>query len=458
MVCYALSFAFITLTDIVLDVDIACGLLYYLEKPEMIRVPAIREELRGMILARNELASYSRNRTVLPEMLRNTHACERCYAKTPCFLYHKLLEDGTPETSGAEKHFHEMTMHLGGSHAAFFKHWDSLLSKEEKDLFHFRRELWGMVSSEREYVGRCFGDVVIEPGSISVDDSAGKVNRYGYTFIKQKAVPTFSFLDSQINAGEPIVISDEKGHFALALGYVADIRREKITVRVDRRLHNARTRKPGFDGKYNQVFAGIMEVTKDGKPTTIPTHDEEGVQMLFRLDKDEFSNGLALVRNNLIQLMAPTSAEKYRKLVVELDAPTFKQTPTAYELLDSGADLNDDQRAAIEKVMTAQDYALVLGMPGTGKTTTIAHIIRALVSQGKSVLLTSYTHTAVDNILLKIKNDKIDILRLGSGAKIHPEVKEFAQLAETPRTTFKEIHDTFHKPKVVATTCLGINQ
>lgn len=57
-------------------------------------------------------------------------------------------------------------------------------------------------------------------------------------------------------------------------------------------------------------------------------------------------------------------------------------------------------------------------MPGTGKTTTIAHIIRALVKNGKSILLTSYTHTAVDNILLKLKNDGIKMLRLGSIAKV----------------------------------------
>ena len=46
---------------------------------------------------------------------------------------------------------------------------------------------------------------------------------------------------------------------------------------------------------------------------------------------------------------------------------------------------------------------MILGMPGTGKTTTIACIVSILVSLGKSVLITSYTHSAVDNILMKIK-------------------------------------------------------
>ena len=54
------------------------------------------------------------------------------------------------------------------------------------------------------------------------------------------------------------------------------------------------------------------------------------------------------------------------------------------------------------QVLTAQDYALILGMPGTGKTTTIACLIESLVALGKTVLLSSYTHSAVDNILLKL--------------------------------------------------------
>lgn len=41
-------------------------------------------------------------------------------------------------------------------------------------------------------------------------------------------------------------------------------------------------------------------------------------------------------------------------------------------------------------------------MPGSGKSTTTALLVQSLVSKGKRVLLTSYTHSAVDTILLKL--------------------------------------------------------
>jgi DNA replication ATP-dependent helicase Dna2 len=96
-------------------------------------------------------------------------------------------------------------------------------------------------------------------------------------------------------------------------------------------------------------------------------------------------------------------------------------------------------------------------MPGTGKTTTIAHIIRTLVARGKSVLLTSYTHTAVDNILLKIRNDNIGVLRIGATAKIHPDVREFATLAAETKDSLEGLEKSWMEPPVVATTCLSIN-
>ncbi|KAJ5047551.1 uncharacterized protein L3040_003374 [Drepanopeziza brunnea f. sp. 'multigermtubi'] len=441
------------------DVEIAYGILYYMETSETIRIPAIRHELRHMIMQRNELACFVREKhTTLPTMLKKQNMCNRCYAKVPCFIYHKLADDGNGETSGLKGKFDEVVQHLGPKHKEFFLKWDDLLTKEEKETLKFRRELWTMLSSEREKLGRCFSNVIIEPGSAYEEQNNPKINRYRYSLVKPDPPPGFSFLDSQIAVGEPIVISDEKGHFALANGYVTHVRKKRVTVAVDRRLHNARIRQPGFDEADNQVFASIMQVAPEGAVD----EDAEGkiveAPTRYRLDKDEFSNGMATVRNNLIQTMAdgPFGSRKIRGLVVDLNAPRFKMEPTAFVLKDH-ENLNADQRNAILKVMSAEDYALVLGMPGTGKTTTIAHIIKTLVSQGKTVLLTSYTHTAVDNILLKLKDDNIPILRLGTIAKIAMEVQEFATLAVTTKTSFEEIRSAWHDTPVVATTCLGIN-
>lgn len=441
------------------DVEVASGILFYMETSKTFRVEGVRNEIRQMIIWRNLLASYVHDKLELPEMIKKEHLCKRCYAQTSCFAYHKLVEGGTGETSGLKEIFDDTVGHLQPQHQAFFKMWDDLLTKEERDCMKFRRELWTMLSTEREQHGRCFSHLVIEPGSAVENPAGPKINRYTYSMTKHIAQAGFSFNESQITVGEPIVISDEQGHFALANGYVTKVRPRRITVAVDRRLQNARRKTKDFDAETNQSFVGIMEVKSGGAPISSPAEDDS--PMLYRLDKDEFSNGMATVRNNLIRIMEKDlfKAKELRQLIVEKKAPAFKHTSTVYSLPSTASQqrINVDQKAAIEKVMSAKDYALVLGMPGTGKTTTIAHIIRALVSQGKSVLLTSYTHTAVDNILLKIRDDNIPILRLGAVGKVHPEVQSFADLSGVPKKSMAELERSWRDSKVVATTCLSIN-
>jgi DNA replication ATP-dependent helicase Dna2 len=444
------------------DLEVTTGVLYYLETAKTFRVEGIRNEIRHMIIQRNELACYVRNKLELPPMIKKHHMCKSCYAQTSCFVYHKLVESGNGESSGMKEIFDEAMKHLQPSHEAFFKKWDDLLTKEERDAMRLRRELWTMLSSEREVLGRCFSNVVLEPGSAQENVDGPKINRYQYTFVKPRATSKFSFTESQLTIGEPIVVSDENGHFALANGYITNVRPSRVTITVDRKLHNARQKGQGFNNETNQVFTGIMDLATDRSLTATSIKYELDTPILYRVDKDEFSNGMATVRNNLIRLMEGNlfRARELRQLIVEQQPPSFKPTSSAYSLSGpaSQQDLNLDQRRAIEKVMSAKDYALVLGMPGTGKTTTIAHIIRALVLQGKSVLLASYTHTAVDNILLKIKDDNIPILRLGAVGKIHPEIQSFADLGGIPKRTIAELENSYVNSKVVATTCLGINQ
>ncbi|KAJ5679422.1 hypothetical protein N7462_007666 [Penicillium macrosclerotiorum] len=435
------------------DINVTFGLLYYLELSKTLSIRGIRHELVQMIQVRNRLAEFIRERMRLPPMLKKPQRCNKCYAKTPCLLYHKLSEDGDGETSGLGDDFVKFTRHLNQGDQQFFRKWDELLTKEEGNLVKFRRELWTLLSSEREALGRCFGDVVIDPRSAHEEENGSKINRFRYTFHKKQASPGFSFAESQISVGEPVVVSDEKGHFALSNGYVTHVSTSHITVAVDRKLHNARAKTSGFNAVTNQSFKGIMEIGH-GNATCLEDNEEP----VYRIDKDEFSNGMAIVRNNLICMMDNDlfQARHLRRLIIQCQAPVFRSTSSAYPISDIDS-LNIDQKQAIEKVMSAKDYALILGMPGTGKTTTIAHIIRALVAQGKSVLLTSYTHTAVDNILLKIRDDNIRILRIGATTKIHSEVQEFADLAAIPKKTIEELKDSYEKPQVVATTCLGVN-
>lgn len=94
--------------------------------------------------------------------------------------------------------------------------------------------------------------------------------------------------------------------------------------------------------------------------------------------------------------------------------------------------LNRTQRQAIKRVLLSNDYTLVVGkflvsgrkiiiyininivyvfqgMPGSGKTTTIVAMIRILLLCNLRVLVTSYTHSAVDNLLLKLIKYKVKL-------------------------------------------------
>jgi AAA domain len=60
--------------------------------------------------------------------------------------------------------------------------------------------------------------------------------------------------------------------------------------------------------------------------------------------------------------------------------------------------LNDGQRRALA-AMTSPGGCFVWGPPGTGKTTVILSAVRDALAHGRSVLVASHTHVAVDNVL-----------------------------------------------------------
>lgn len=87
---------------------------------------------------------------------------------------------------------------------------------------------------------------------------------------------------------------------------------------------------------------------------------------------------------------------------------------------------NPSQQEAILKGIKSKDVFLVMGPPGTGKTTVILEWIKYFVLEKHlRVLVSSQNNKAVDNVLERIiEEPDIDVLRIGSEAKLQENVKQ----------------------------------
>lgn len=268
------------------------------------------------------------------------------------------------------------------------------MSLEELDTNRLRAQLWTMTAKARERAGRCFADMVLSEEVNDVGKSLAKIHRWSYTFNRsqtgEQAPP--SLLSGHMSRGDPIQISLEPDLLCLARGFVTELTGSSVTVAIQAKLE----------------IEELIKRTRGSLPTE---------KLSFRIDKDELSSGMARMRGNLAHMFLADGDAVRRRLVVDLAPPSFDESraPTEDEIPKS---LNDDQRVAMTKVLTAKDYALILGMPGTGKTTTVAEIISAIVARGQTVLLTSYTHSAVDTIVVKLLGADFEVLRIGNSDKV----------------------------------------
>lgn len=97
-------------------------------------------------------------------------------------------------------------------------------------------------------------------------------------------------------------------------------------------------------------------------------------------------------------------------------------------LKDDTRDGTGQQKSFVCKALRTNDFTLLEGPPGSGKTTAIIELILQLIKKGKRVLLVSATHVAVDNVIHRIltsyKNEcegKVVPLRIGDEGNIRKE-------------------------------------
>jgi len=117
--------------------------------------------------------------------------------------------------------------------------------------------------------------------------------------------------------------------------------------------------------------------------------------------------------------------------------PTFNTDTFTY----TNPRLNTAQQAAVDKIIHANELAIVHGPPGTGKTTTLVQAIKTLIKNGESkILVVAPSNTAVDLLSEKLSEEGLNVLRVGNPARVSDRLTSLtldSRMAE--HSTMKDI-------------------
>lgn len=147
----------------------------------------------------------------------------------------------------------------------------------------------------------------------------------------------------------------------------------------------------------------------------------------FSIEKDVLDGSF---RNHYKGMFVWASAsQQFRQRWLGLTPPAQSEPLT--EVID--VKLTEEQNTILQRIITAPDYFLLWGPPGTGKTSQMLHhLVRHLLdNSGESILLVAYTNRAVDEICESIERIVTpegeaftNYLRIGSRYGVAPRFED----------------------------------
>ncbi|GAA3944526.1 AAA family ATPase [Chitinophaga oryziterrae] len=184
----------------------------------------------------------------------------------------------------------------------------------------------------------------------------------------------------------------------------------------------------------------LPEWSRDGKL---------GIDLLF--DDNSYDE----MQNALKQADSISEQSSLVKILTGSKAPGFQPDIPPFII----PRLNASQQEAVNKILAANELAIVHGPPGTGKTTTLVQAIKALIKQDhKQILVVAPSNTAVDLLSEKLSDEGLNVLRVGNPARVserlmsltldskmaeHNSMKEIRKLKKQAN----EFRDMAHKYK-----------
>ncbi|WP_297420967.1 IGHMBP2 family helicase [Thermococcus sp.] len=287
----------------------------------------------------------------------------------------------------------------------FINHLKELVELERKaEIEAMRQEMRRLSGREREKVGRA---ILSLNGKIVGEELGYFLVRYG----REGEIKT------EISVGDLVVISRHDPLKSDLVGTVVEKGKRFITVALE----------------------------------TVPEWALKGVRV------DLYANDITFKRwlENLSNLRE--SGRKALEFYLGLREPEEGQ-PLNFKPFDTG--LNASQRGAISRALGSQDFFLIHGPFGTGKTRTLAELIMQEVERGHKVLATAESNVAVDNLVERLSNSGLKVVRIGHPSRVSKKLHEttlaylitqhelYGELRELRviGQNLKEKRDTFIKP------------
>ena len=365
---------------------------------------------------------------------------------------------------------------------AYFRTWDRLIDLEADATNQSIAEAWLETSAKRERsTGKCISALAYQPQPSQVDGLPDE-NSVAFIVFERSPHATLRTPLCSLNLQKGCYVTcstDATSLDAQSFGRVSVLGvrsgREQAPFRHQMKIFRATVDHIGEDKITIRTSEGSVRRLNDlmlrYRQSSMKEIDgtSSGEELEFRLDVDNSFSQMGTLRMNLIDLLTKDKDtddskddpklrmvwlqkrySRLRELVIRLRAPVFDKSleenmfnPSARVRSLPGCDpsdlveeftlfMNKNQQSTCSKVVSMRDYALIQGLPGTGKTRSIVFVARMLAAQGKRVLITSYTHSAVDNCMLKLIESGVAgvwadrptpaVLRIGEKSSVHPGV------------------------------------
>ncbi|TNN00243.1 hypothetical protein fugu_011489 [Takifugu bimaculatus] len=173
----------------------------------------------------------------------------------------------------------------------------------------------------------------------------------------------------------------------------------------------------GIVTRVSQASVSVaFDDTKDGI-----SFDTDALYNLLKLANDVTYKRMKKALNELNSYSNGPAGNLINVLFGETKPSCFSQSN---ETEFFNKNLDDSQREAVTFALTQRDLAVIHGPPGTGKTTTVVEIILQAVKQGQKVLCCAASNVAVDNLVERLAQCKIKVLRLGHPARLLESIQK----------------------------------